>query len=115
MARATGTVASVTARDNSRSSRWSRAYFVQQRRDVQVLDVVIRQLELPRDRRGHLRHAVAVPLLSVLRGLDVIRQELERREVSVLHVPEPRRALLGETSHHVTREDQEPAPRHEGE
>ena len=54
-----------------------------------------------------------MPLLMLLRRLDVERQQLERGHVRVLHLREPHVPLLGEPADDVTGEDQEPCPRHE--
>ena len=86
---------------------------MQQRRDPQVLDVVLRELELLRNRDRHVRHAMRMALLVALSGLDVVGQELERRQVRVLHFDEARLPLLDEAADHVAREDQEPGPRHQ--
>src|SRR2546421_8972184 len=46
-------------------------------------------------------------LFRSLRGFDVIGQELEGRQIGVLHLGEARLTLLGEPAHDVPREDEE--------
>ena len=50
-------------------------------------------------------------LLIALGRLDVEGEDFERREIRVLQVGETRRALLGESSDHISRQNQESAPR----
>ena len=54
-------------------------------------------------------------MLGSLGGFDVIGEQLEDREVGILHVAQARLPLLGERAYHVAREDQKPGPRRERE
>ena len=54
---------------------------------------------------------MAVPLLVPLRRLDVEREQLQRRQIRVLHVVELLLPFLGEPPDHVPGEDEKAGPR----
>ena len=73
--------------------------------------LVRHELQLRADGGRELGNARRVAFLIALGRLDVESEDFERREIRVLQVAETCRALLGESSDHISRQNQEAAPR----